>query len=383
MVEQQSYGYLSNVNSIGPTKIPIRDNAPFNTLAQLGTNHPEQDNESAVVLAPITRKDNTRTLEKRAKSKYFSHSLAVQLLKASKGRGVLSNAYRRTLECSGEIVVGTDGRAVAHYCKNRWCTVCSRIRTAVTMKKYGPVLESWLDAYFVTLTVRNVTGNELPMTVKAMTTTFQRIAGRFKKRAQRGQASAFVGLRKFECTVNAGRDDYHPHFHAIVRGQANANALRRAWLNEFSGHAGAVAQDVRKADTGSIKELLKYASKLVVKIEGRGKRGVYADMQNVVFESIKGTRTLQSFGFKLPKVEDSELRETGNSQLQGIVPDSYFVYEHGPGQWANVETGEFMLPDFIMPESIRELSENIIVRPEYRRNGNRAYKVPGAESKPN
>ena len=382
MVEIQKYGYSENSPHFVRTKLQDSSGAVlFNTLAQLGTKHPESlqesDNECPVVSAPITRKDNTRTLQKRAKSKYFSHSLAIQLLKASQGRGVLSNAYRRTLDCSGEIVVGTDGRAVSHYCKNRWCTVCSRIRTAVTMKKYGPVLGSWQDAYFVTLTVRNVTGNELPTTVKAMTTTFQRIAGRFKKRAQRGQAPPFVGLRKFECTANATRDDFHPHFHVIVRGQANANALRRAWINEFTGHANAVAQDVRKADTGSIIELLKYASKLVVKLEGNGKRGVFADMQNVVFESIRGTRTLQSFGFKLPKVSDNELNEEADAQLPGIVPDSFFMYEHGPGQWANVETGELMLPDFIMPESIRELSANIIVRPEYKRNGNRAYRGAG------
>jgi hypothetical protein len=233
-------------------------------------------------------------------------------------------------------------------------------------------LESWDDAYFVTLTVRNVTGNELPATVKAMTSTIQKIAGRFKKRAQRNKGEKFVGIRKFECTANAARDDYHPHFHCIVRGEASANELRHAWLNEFSGHAVALAQDVRKADTGSIQELFKYASKLVCKIDGKAGRGVYADMQNVIFSSIRGVRILQNFGFKLPEIEE-DIQDVGDAQIDGAKPDSVFIYEHEIANWIDVETSELLLPFWRLPDSIRQLSANIIVRPEYRQNGNRKF----------
>ncbi len=356
-----------------------RDGSLFNTLAQLGTtsksghdvcgDHAPND---IPTLAPVTRKADTRTLEKRAQSKYFTHSLTVQLLKAS-GGGKMSNAYRRTLQCSGEILVSQDGKAVAHYCKNRWCVVCNRIRTAVTLKKYAPILETWHDAYFVTLTVRNVTGNELSRTISEMIATFQKIASTLKKRAQRGKGAKLVGMRKFECTANAGRDDYHPHFHIIVRGEANAHALRRAWLNEYSGHANALAQDVRKADTGHANELFKYASKLVVKIDGRSGRGVYADMQNVIFESIRGIRTLQTFGFKLPAIEDSELQAEGDGQINSGARLGLFMYDHSSANWGEIETGELLLPAWKLPNGIRALAENIIIRPGYKRNGNRAF----------
>lgn len=348
---------------------------PFNTLAQLGT---EAKHKGEIApndmppLMPVTRKDQTRTLEKRAGSKFFSLALAKQLWKASRG-GVLSNAYWRSMGCGNNIVVDEDGRATSHYCKNRWCPQCNRIRTAVTLKKYGPILEQWDDGYFVTLTIPNVTGNELPGAIREMSNTVTRIAGRFKKRSQRGQGPQFIGIRKFECTANAGRDDYHPHFHFIVRGEAMAQALRRAWLNEFTGHANPIAQDVRKADTGSMQELFKYASKLVVKVEGPGGRGVYADMQNIVYESIRGMRTLQSFGFKLPAIAESELQDVGDGQIDRSTPYSFFMYEHGAANWIEVETGELLLPTWKLPESIRVLSENIIVRPDYVRNGNRRF----------
>lgn len=378
---KQKYAHLGDSESNSQKNICFENaGRSFNTLAQLGTtcdSGREIAPNDMPQLAPITRKEQTRTLEKRAKSKYFSQSLAVKLLKASGGMGVLSNGYRRTLLCSSDIVVGEDGRAVAHYCKNRWCVVCNRIRTAVTLKKYGPILEQWDDAHFVTLTVRNVTGNELPTTVTAMTNTIQRIAGRLKKRAQRGQCDKFIGIRKFECTANAGRDDFHPHFHFIVRGEGNAHALRRAWLNEFTGHAVPHAQDVQKADTGSIQELFKYASKLVVKVEGRAGRGVYADMQNVIFESIRGMRTLQSFGFKLPAIDDGELQSAGDNEVEGAMPDAFFVYDHEVANWVEYETGELLLSSWSLPESIRELSANIIVRPAYRRNGNRSFAQRG------
>jgi len=354
--------------------------ALFNTLAQLGTGLDRETESSgehapndAFTVSPITRKEHTRTLEKRAQSKYFTHALGLGLLKACRGSGSCANGYRRTLQCSGEIHVMPDGRAVSNYCKNRWCIVCNRIRTAVTIKKYSPILSTWSDAYFVTLTVRNVTGNELGRAVSDMVSTFQKIAGTLKKRAQRGKGAKFVGVRKFECTANAGRDDYHPHFHIIVRGEANAHALRRAWLNANLGYARSVAQDVRKADVNKSIELFKYVSKLVVKIEGGSARGVYADMQNVIFESIRGIRTLQSFGFKLPTIHDGEVQDQGDSQINAGARDGLFLYDHSCANWGEIETGELLLPQWQLPNGIQALAENIIVRPNYRRNGNRAF----------
>lgn len=349
--------------------------ALFNTLAQLGTastNGGDHAPNDIPTLAPITRKEDIRTLEKRAQSKYFTHAVGLGLLKACRGSGSCANGYRRTLQCSSEIHVMPDGRAVSNYCKNRWCIVCNRIRTAITIKNYSPILETWTDAYFVTLTVRNVTGNELGRTVSEMIATFQKIAGTLKKRAQRGKGAKFVGVRKFECTANAKRDDYHPHFHVIVRGEANAHALRRAWLNA-NLHARSVAQDVRKADVQGSIELFKYVSKLVVKIEGGSARGVYADMQNVIFESIRGIRTLQSFGFKLPTIHEGEVQAQGDSQINAGARGGLFLYDHSCANWGEIETGELLLQKWQLPNGIQALAENIIVRPNYRRNGNRAF----------
>jgi hypothetical protein len=355
--------------------LPVSRDA-FNKLAQLGTEiagEHRSDSSDIPALRPVTRRNDTGKLEKRAKAKYFTFSFAAQLLKASNGTGVLSNSYRRTLGCGSHIIVGQDGKAVSHYCKNRWCVVCARIRTAVTVKAYAPILETWTDAYFVTLTVPNVAGNALRATLEQMRDTFTRIQGRFKKQAQRGKGSVFVGIRKFECTANVDRDDFHPHIHCIIRGKANAYALRRAWLNDYAG-VKAVAQDTRKADTGSIKELLKYAAKLAVTVKGKAERVVYADAMNVVFEAMRGMRTLQSFGFQLPKIQDRDIQAQGNSELNGVNADAaIFQYEHSQGNWFDMETGEVLIPNWAMPDNIRKLSGNIVVRSGYHKNGNRCF----------
>ena len=348
----------------------------FNKLAQVGTEIAGQhssDSGEMPALRPVTQRNDTAKLQKRAKAKYFTHSFAAQLLKASNGVGILSNSYRRTLGCGAHIFVGRDGKAVSHYCKNRWCVVCARIRTAVTVKAYAPILESWTDAYFVTLTVPNVAGNALRGTLEQMKTTFTRIQARFKKQAQRGKNRAFVGIRKFECTANVERDDFHPHLHCIIRGKANACALRRAWLNDYAG-VKAVAQNVKKADTGSTKELLKYAAKLAVTVKGKGDRVVYADAMNVVFEAMRGMRTLQSFGFQLPKIEESEIQAQADSELDAVGRDvAVYEYEHSEGNWFDMETGEVLIPNWAMPDSIRKLSDSIVVRSGYHKNGNRAF----------
>ena len=100
-IENIGVFFESNFETIPQSIPPHSEGNRFNTLAQLGTtceNEGEIAPHDMPTLTPVTRKEQTRTLEKRAKSKYFSHSFAKQLLKASGGRGPLSNAYRRTIQ---------------------------------------------------------------------------------------------------------------------------------------------------------------------------------------------------------------------------------------------------------------------------------------------
>ena len=95
-------------------------------------------------------------LLRRARAKFLSKALAKQLLKANPD-SKLFKSYRATLSCSS--VLQQNGKKLTTlYCKNRWCAVCNRIRTAKLIGGYSEQLEEFKEPYFVTLTKKTVKG---------------------------------------------------------------------------------------------------------------------------------------------------------------------------------------------------------------------------------
>lgn len=249
------------------------------------------------------------------------------------------------------------------------------------MQRYAPVIEQWGDdIHFVTLTLRNVSGDCLAQTIRDMITEVQRIADMLKKRYHRGKGEKFEAIRKLEVTVNPYRDDYHPHFHFIVRGEHNALLLLAEWQKAFNTATSAKAQDIRKADSKSIQELFKYSTKLAVSSTKKNKADkrpqvIYADMLNVVYEALSGIRTLQPVGFKLPSTE-SDIKSTGDIELSGIQADSdIYEFDNDTAMYWSTTTGEALLNEYRLPQRIRERAKRIIVRKDYERNNDRRYQL--------
>lgn len=111
---------------------------------------------------------------------------------------------------------------------------------------------------------------------------------------------AFRALRKLECTYNPQRNDFHPHLHFVVEGQAAAHALVKRWLARHP-EANAVAQDVRPCDDGALIELFKYFTKIVVKRPGGTGSRTLAPVEalDVIFLAMRGRRVYQPIGFKV------------------------------------------------------------------------------------
>jgi hypothetical protein len=86
----------------------------------------------------------------------------LSLIDVAKERGAKDRekAYWNTYPCQN-IVYTANSKIYAPFCKNRFCTYCCGIRKAELIKKYLPVLQSWKDRYFVTLTVKAVKANQL------------------------------------------------------------------------------------------------------------------------------------------------------------------------------------------------------------------------------
>jgi len=182
------------------------------------------------------------------------------------------------------------------YCNQRWCLVCNRIRTAKLMHGYLPSIDVMKDPQFVTLTRPNVKGSYLRATFGTMQSTFAQC-----KDALRKQGITLVGIRKVETTYNAIRDDFHPHFHFIIDGKKEAEALKNEWLKR-NPKALQYLQDVKPC-TDPI-ELFKYFTKLLTK-DGQ----FIPEAMDKTFRAMKGKRVFQPFGGIKKQSEDVETEE--------------------------------------------------------------------------
>ena len=302
-----------------------------------------------------TDKNNKSILLKRARAKYFTLGLMFGLVEL---KSELKKSYWNTYYCASTIE--HDGNKLkSKYCKNRWCLVCNRIRTAVNIVKYSDEVKSWgVDKYFVTLTAPTVLGEFLKNTIDERLNVFQKIMRVFEN-----QKIKFIGIRKLECTYRPLTNKFHPHFHCIIKGKVEAELLLSEWLKRYPD-ADIRGQNVKQCDDNTVMELFKYFTKLISSgydknsdnSPGEYKRKIYINALDIVFLSIRGCRTFQSFGFKAKKVDES-IGET--IQVDEICDKiQYYYWEKELSDWINKETGEF-LTGYKPSEAMKGLIDNI------------------------
>lgn len=229
-----------------------------------------------------------QVLLSRARSKYLSYGLSVNL-KQNNPDSPLNKSYFGSMLCSG--VMRQEGqKLITTYCKQRWCAVCNRIRTAKAISGYLPVVRCLDDLHFVTLTKKTVKATDLKESIELMNKTWRQITNRaIRKR------TLFQGVRKAECTIRPN-DLYHYHFHVIVSGKQNADWLVKNWLKRLGSLADSKAQDCRKADEQSLKEIFKYFTKLTANSK-QGERKLYDySRMDVIFQAMRNRRVFQPFG---------------------------------------------------------------------------------------
>jgi hypothetical protein len=206
-------------------------------------------------------------------------------------------SYRRTADKCGSRLLQLDGRLITWYCNGRSCWVCGAIRTARAWVAYGPTVREWVEAgqgWLVTLTAPNVRGRALRGEIRRLT----RVCGDAWRSGQRKRTQwATQAIRALEVTYSEKRDDYHPHLHLIVRGEAAARGLVAAWLKR-NPDASPRAQDVRRADRHSTAELFKYATKLAsdIRNDDGTRRVIPATALHQIYSALRGLRVWQPMG---------------------------------------------------------------------------------------
>ena len=300
-----------------------------------------------------------QTFQRRARSRFASVPLATTLAEL---RSPLEKSYRSTIYCSS-CVRQADGVLSSHYCEQRWCLTCNRIRTGRAINVYLPVLRSWASPHLVTLTVRNCKGEDLAGTLDRMREVFQSC----RRAIVRTHQLPFVGLRKLECTYNHVRDDYHPHFHVIVEGAEQAELLRSLWLRRWKGQAERWGQDVRPCDETALREVFKYFTKLATKVDGVRKMSIPPAALDTIFQAMRRRRVWQSIGFILPKeveesIEADELVVTGTPAWRRPAERIYWEWDQGASDWFDRETGE-ALSEYQPGAAFRRFVESIEAGP--------------------
>ena len=224
----------------------------------------------------------------KARSKYLSKNFALKLHEANK-TSIIAKSYRNTFYCCNEMY-DQEGMLKSKYCKNRWCAVCNRIRTAQIMNRYITQLAPFEEPMFVTLTLPTVHQNHLSQRIKLMGKEWSRIIDVTRRKPfERLGIKRPIGIRKSECTARPG-NRCHFHYHLIVDGADTGSWIHDQWLDRFPA-ANRKAQDVRPADERSLKELFKYFSKVTYK----GKLGALRTL-DAIFRGMRGKRVYQPFG---------------------------------------------------------------------------------------
>lgn len=293
-------------------------------------------------------------LRNRARSKYLTEAIVGGLTGLE---SPLRYSYASTMRCATTLAQN-GAEITGKYCRQRWCLVCSRIRTAKLIGAYLPEMARWADPYFVTLTIPNVQGPQLHNAVRAMLATMPRLA----RAIRRTDGLELRAIRKLEVTWSHARRDYHPHLHLIVEGRAVADALVRRWLAE-NPDATHKAQDVRPCTgPGAMKELFKYFTKLLAKGMDGERTAPPPRVLDTMFKAVRGLRTFQPMGFVAPKVvqadDDAMTLDATTASPDAKRERVEWEWSGALADWVDYSTGE-LLSGYEPPATMRALVDRI------------------------
>jgi len=303
------------------------DTPSLDTLAQLANN-----NKSDCKCLKNSELPNTlKSLGKRAKAKHISDPITLKLVDITKSK-YDKQPFWNTWHCARKLQQ-SEGKVTTKYCKNRWCIVCNRIRTAKLILGYGDELKKLKNPYFVTLTVRNISAKKLSSEIDKMFLVFTKIRKNFSY-----YKHPLIGIRKLESTVSERYKNHHPHFHLIIDGKENAELLVDEWLKRYKG-TDRDGQDCKKADPNSMIELFKYFTKMFTK------DGVYTKDLKVIINALKGRRVIQALGISQIKESDEDvedIKELESQLYKELDADDRVTWDWNGYDWINQETGEFL-----------------------------------------
>lgn len=223
--------YLRDLSEESGT--PVAESLDFNTLAQNGTKPFEKP--VAILTGKGSELSDKRKLKGRAKRKVITQAMVLGLLDANNNKGLNGErrkSYWNTYHCQGRAFT-TEGKLHGTYCKNRFCTLFCSIRKASIINQYLPIINTWTNAHFVTLTIKAVRAKMLHDALKSILRCYHWITVKHRKRYNWGKGIELKGIKSLECNFNSERKTYNPHLHLIVENKEMVDILKAEWLRRW------------------------------------------------------------------------------------------------------------------------------------------------------
>lgn len=307
-------------------------------------------------LRKIPFTNSLEVLNKRAKAKYQQEPLLNSLLSLN---SPLKNQYINALDCSS-ILNAQGDKLTSRYCGNRFCTICNRIRTGKLINGYADQLMNLHDPQFLTLTIPNVSADNLRYTIKKMNGTMRKIQDNRRK----NDLPLIKGVRKLECTYNATTNKYHPHYHFIIESKEIAENVIDTWLQYYPN---AVIKAQKTVTATDCKDLFKYFTKLATKTGKEYKNGSklvdawhYPQAIDQIFQAIAHLRIVQPMGgIKLVKDDIDDVESINLDETVEIKP-GINLYTWYNDNWVDFSTGE-QFTSFKPPKHLQYFRKKIVL----------------------
>ena len=238
--------------------------------------------------------------------------------------------------------------ARANFCRLRLCPMCSWRRSLKLFSQVSKITDAILAEkkvrfIFVTLTVKNVSGDNLRDTIRQMNEGFKYLVqDKIKFSASAGLKKNLLGYMKaIEVTYNSRRNDFHPHIHCIFelsttyfKGKSGGYLTHSDWRQmwqavmklDYEPQVGVRA--IKNATARAVAEVAKYPVKMVdlLKIKNK-KRAAEALIQlkygvhNCRFITFGGDFREYKRRLALDDVENGDLVhvETDNKTLNAVA----------------------------------------------------------------
>ncbi len=329
----------------------------FNTLAQSETRKP------IIVLGKGSDLTDDKGLKNQSKKKMITNALILSLkdIASAKGNTEMVKSLWNTYHCRTKIY-SNSGRLFGKYCKNRFCTVCCGNRKAELIRKYLPVLKTWNEPQFVTLTVKATSAKRLNLILKGVLRAFKEIERKLRKQFDRGNGIKLIGIKSLECNYNPKTRTYNPHLHLIVQTKKMAEVLVCEWLKKWTRvYTSPKAQLIIPINDReqTLIEIIKYGTKIFTEPDPNNRSGkndcaIYTAALYNILLNMKGIRLFDRFGFNLPKEVYPKTNKESVSE--------YETWEFNPSlnDWENEENEK--LTGYLPSAQLLELLVNKIDR---------------------